>query len=92
MTNVPIPLEFILNFSVFFFVLILYRRFQNTSILEKLTKNLIYSIIFGFFSVLFEDFMYMVLPFIFMAWEIYREKSIKFSKVDINYFLIALIL
>ncbi|WP_186811268.1 sensor histidine kinase [Companilactobacillus nantensis] len=72
--------------------MILYRRFQNTSILEKLTKNLIYSIIFGFFSVLFEDFMYMVLPFIFMAWEIYREKSIKFSKVDINYFLIALIL
>lgn len=92
MTNVPIPLEFMLNFSVLFFALILYRRFQNTSILKKTIINLIYSIIFGFFSILFEDFMYMILPFIFMAWEFYRKKSIKFSKVDINYFLVALIL
>jgi len=92
MITIPVPIEFTINSSIMLFVIIIYRRLNSDLLLRKLFKDVIVSIILGALSLLFEDFIYLLLPFMFLLVEIYKQHSIKFEKIKIIYFLIAVIL
>jgi len=86
MITIPVPIEFTINSSIMLFVIIIYRRLNSDLLLRKLFKDVIVSIILGALSLLFEDFIYLLLPFMFLLVEIYKQHSIKFEKIKIIYF------
>jgi len=92
MVTIPVPIEFTINSSIIFFAIIIYHRLNSDLILKKLFKDVMVSIILGALSLLFEDFIYLLLPFMFLFVEIYKQHSIKFEKVKVIYFLIVVIL
>lgn len=92
MIIVSVPLELILDTSFIFFVFIIYQELTFQNSLVNIAKSFVYSIIWGFVGLLFEDYSYVLFLMFFVCKITVNKRSIKEAKTKVIPLIVSLVL